>query len=407
MEKRTALAALALASIAGCSAPPGVEPIERLTEPIVGGVETPACAWPTAAAFSSGSLCTATLIHPKVITLAKHCLAGNGGSVAFTDALSGGIPRTVSADHCISPPDGADFAVCVLAQEIDDVPVIPVLFGCETDILKPGQEVALVGFGEIDAGTPNPNGHKRWVTANVDSISSDRKTITIGDPTHTTCFGDSGGPAFVKLADGTWRVFGALSGANPPACASPASYIFTPTYVPWIEQQTGIDVTPCFNGATGVWEGGPTCQGFPMNPEVALGTWANGCTENLIRGGPSSTCGPPTDAGLPLRDAQADTGNDAAGGAGEAGVPEMDGATSGASSGGAASGSSSGASGTNSSSGSLESGTTAAGGDAGGGGCSSSLATRNGLGVAPWSALLGLCGLALRRRRRRATGPVT
>src|SRR5215471_717387 len=258
---RKAWAALAAISMAGCSAPANDETVEIREEPIVGGVETPACAWPTTVSFSmNGNGCTATLIHPKMITVADHCLEGSGGTVDLTDSLNGRAPRSIPIDRCIARPAGVnggeDFAVCLLSQAVNDVPIIPVLFGCETAILKPGQEVALVGFGFIGENTQNPNGHKRWVTAHVNRINSGMKSIDIGDPMHQNCFGDSGGPAFVKLADGTWRVFGVTSTTNTPACASQGTWALTPTYVPWVEQQTGLDITPCHNAATGAWEGG-------------------------------------------------------------------------------------------------------------------------------------------------------
>ena len=87
--------------------------------------------------------------------------------------------------------------------------IIPVLFGCESQILKSGQEVTIVGFGNIGADTPSPNGHKRWVQTTVKAVRS--KEIDIGNAMQGNCFGDSGGPAFVKMPDGTWRVFGATS----------------------------------------------------------------------------------------------------------------------------------------------------------------------------------------------------
>jgi len=73
--------------------------------------------------------------------------------------------------------------------------------------LKPKQDIVLVGYGNIDEDTESPNGHKRWVHAPV--VKRFTKTIDLGDSNHTNCFGDSGGPAYVQLEDGTWRVFGA------------------------------------------------------------------------------------------------------------------------------------------------------------------------------------------------------
>src|SRR6266566_716827 len=36
-----------------------------------------------------------------------------------------------------------DWAYCKLSMPVNDVPIIPILMGCETDILKPGQNVVV------------------------------------------------------------------------------------------------------------------------------------------------------------------------------------------------------------------------------------------------------------------------
>src|SRR5262245_64813286 len=110
--------------VAGCSAPADNEPTEAREMPIVGGVETPVCAWATTVSFSqSGAGCTATLVHPKGISIAAHCVeGGSGGNISFGDADSGRAPRTVPISRCVPRPnrDGGegDFAFCVLSQEV-------------------------------------------------------------------------------------------------------------------------------------------------------------------------------------------------------------------------------------------------------------------------------------------------
>jgi hypothetical protein len=298
---------------AACSAPADPQTVESTASPIVGGQETPPCAWPTTGNYTedlgggvSGN-CTCTLIAPTVISLAAHCLdsSARGRQVTFADTVDGRNGKVVNITKCMAAPGGqsvSDFAFCVLSEPVD-MPIIPVLFGCETSILKAGQDVVLVGFGNIDADTPSPNGHKRWVHAKVDKVNA--RSIDIGDPMHQNCFGDSGGPAFVQLADGTWRVFGATSTTNTPACASLGTWALIHPNVPWVEQQSGVDITPCFDAATAMWQPGPNCTGVPLNPEVTDGTWPNLCTESLMKSGPLASCGGATDAGSSV-DAQAD-----------------------------------------------------------------------------------------------------
>jgi hypothetical protein len=315
--------AIAFAACASCSAPAQTEASEDLAA-IVGGQATPSCAWPTTVHFQqisgrggASSACTATLIHPRVVSIAAHCVEGTGArEIAFGDTNDHvrGAARRVSIQSCTQRPNwqsaNEDFAFCILSQDVNDVPIIPVLFGCEEQILRTGTPVVLVGYGNVDEQTPSPQGHKRAVDTTVDTLARDRRTIDLGDATHTQCFGDAGGPAFVKLADGSWRMFGAASTTavvGGASCRSAGTWAYVPNYVAWAEQASGIDLTPCYDAATRRWSPGPSCAGVPMNPEVSDGTWAQMCTENLVLSGPVATCGAATDAGAASPDASADS----------------------------------------------------------------------------------------------------
>ena len=434
-----AASAIAALALVGCSAPAEGEALESTPSPIVGGQETPPCAWPTTGNYTedlgggvSGN-CTCTLISPTLISLAAHCLDPQAASrkVTFGDTENPGRNgKVVSITKCMAAPGGqsvSDFGFCVLAEPVA-MPIIPVLFGCETSILKQGQDVVLVGFGNINADTPSPGGHKRFVHAKIDKVST--RSIDIGDPTHQNCFGDSGGPAFVQVADGSWRVFGATSTTNEPACASLGTWALIHPNVAWVEQQSGVDITPCFDAASGAWQPGPNCSGVPLNPEVTDGTWANLCTESLMVSGPLASCGGATDGGPPTADAQTDARrSDGAGGvdADAAGSGGRSGTGGGMGSGGTGgvngSGGGTGAGGTRTSGvGGVATGgggtavststTTGAAGKGGGatrvtasaddiGGCSCKLQSRGQTPASPWLLLLA-CGIAARVRRGRA-----
>jgi hypothetical protein len=431
---------IAAMMLAGCSAPAESGALESTPSAIVGGQETPPCAWPTTGNYTedlgggvSGN-CTCTLISPTVISLAAHCIDPKAASrkVTFGDTENPGRNgKVVSITKCTAAPGGqsvSDFGFCVLAEPVD-MPIIPVLFGCETSILKQGQDVVLVGFGNINADTPSPGGHKRFVHAKIDKVNT--RSIDIGDPTHQNCFGDSGGPAFVQLADGSWRVFGATSTTNTPACASLGTWALIHPNVAWVEQQSGVDITPCFDAASGAWQPGPNCSGVPLNPEVTDGTWANLCTESLLVSGPLASCGGATDGGPPPADAQADARRndggagvdaDAAGSGGRSGTGGGTDSGGGAGTGGA--NGTGGAGGTRSTgvggvatggggTGASTSTTSGTGGKGGGatrvtasaddvGGCSCKLESRRQTPVSPWLLLLA-CGIAVRVRRGRVS----
>jgi MYXO-CTERM domain-containing protein len=264
---------------------------------VYGGEPSAACDWPTTVFLGN---CTGTLIHPEVVMYASHC------GDAFTELWFGEDFSTaegydagfsVATEFCMVNPEAAqavdgdhfraaDFAFCKLAEPVLDVPIVPPLVGCEKTILVPGAAVTLAGFGLDELGV---FGVKRAVTTFLDYID-DFGVAVIGGNGQSSCNGDSGGPGFVQLPDGSWRVFAIVSGPNAGGCGDPSWYPTSFLAVPFIEAQTGIDVTPC-HYASGGWNPSPACRDFPLTPDDGAGkSWAEGCA-----GGPttswSSVCG--------------------------------------------------------------------------------------------------------------------
>jgi len=69
--------------------------------------------------------------------------------------------------------------------------------------------------------------------------------------------------------------------------------------IPWIEEQSGIDVTPCHD-ADGTWNPSPACRNFSMAPHSPGRTWTSGCAEPALSPALAS-CGPgyvPDDGGV-------------------------------------------------------------------------------------------------------------
>jgi hypothetical protein len=251
---------------------------------------------------SLGGSCTGTLVHPQLVVYASHC-GDNYSKVRFGEYAFGGSGFSVNTQYCEAHPNGnpgsgQDFAFCVLAEPVQEIPIVPIMMGCELDQLTAGSDVTMVGFGTADNG---PYGYKREVTATFHGITGNEEAF-IGGSGKDTCQGDSGGPVFKQLDDGSWRVFGVTSYGS--GCGGGGYYSVMPFGAEWIETQSGIDITPCHD-ADGAWNPGPDCTEFPLYPGSG-GAWADACGGGDVTG-PVATCGDPSpDAGGPTAAPPAD-----------------------------------------------------------------------------------------------------
>jgi MYXO-CTERM domain-containing protein len=281
-------------SIAAPAAAPPSLAVDPVVPQVTGGMEVEVCGWPdTVAVTGGGGLCTGSLVHPRLVVSAAHCGDGDK-TIRFSE--SSGSGHSVGA-QCTTYPDylgtndqAHDWAFCVLEEEVLEIPFTPPLYGCELDMIEAGLPVVIAGFG--DGGPDGGPGTKRWGDTQI--VSTLGNTANIGGMGPSTCQGDSGGSSFVAMPDGSWRALSMTSTGLIGCQGTAGVHALMHPAIPWIEENSGIDITPCHD-VDGTWNPTPNCDGFFAGGSEGYGTWSDWCT-GTPRSAPSTTCGAAFDA---------------------------------------------------------------------------------------------------------------
>lgn len=224
MHRAAALCALALwALIAGCLEDAELS-VER-GEPaaIIGGIPDTGHENVVLLRTATG-LCTGTLVAPRIILTAAHCVEGaSGGNVDFTTGLDDPDSQTIRVSqivwHRYYDPStiGAglpyDIAMMRLRDPAPDG-IEPMEMNLDPLPDLVGDQMLAVGFGNTDGAAGTGSGIKRRAFLPINSIGP--LLIGMGNDDVNTCQGDSGGPGIYEF-DAVEHVIG-ITSTGPAGC---------------------------------------------------------------------------------------------------------------------------------------------------------------------------------------------
>ncbi len=156
--------------------------------------------------FESNIFCTGTLIGPKHLVAAAHCVKGEMPTeVRFGINPESAPDLTVPVKSWIYHPDynGRNFDVAIVMLKNE----VPAQFTyaplAKAKMLKAGMTVYYAGYGSLAEDSKASSNTLYWTAVKIDSIDTERRSFSTEINGKGSCYGDSGGPGYIIDTEGS------------------------------------------------------------------------------------------------------------------------------------------------------------------------------------------------------------
>jgi secreted trypsin-like serine protease len=257
------LASLVVVASAGAAAASDAAGNPKATGSVIGGHATtiadfPALAYVEGVQATSGYACTGTVVAPRVVLTAGHCVEDIESSSIVEPSKIAVATGVSNLEHI--PPANISAVVRVLAYPSFDpallhgdagllilaapvaAPPIALATKAETALYEPGDELTVAGWGIDKRGTEQTPTQLQAATVPIQETErcrnglkrfypfydASRQLCTLDAPGFkiTPCHGDSGGPAIATREDGTAVEVGVVS-LGDATCSPRSPAVFT------------------------------------------------------------------------------------------------------------------------------------------------------------------------------------